>query len=300
MSGKIDFIKFCKVISVEDSYGADMIYAQVMPEDNSADKEHIGEYEKSFKAFPMLPKMFRVKPKPGEAVFVFTTTNDANSQRYYIGPIITQDDRMYNEPYEDAEAYTRGGYTDFGQNKRENDRLNGAFPNDNDVVIRGRKNADIYVTDNDVKLRAGVKKCENGNESNISVNLENPAFVKVKYHENPILDSEVNSTVTVVADKINFFGNKSYDPEVHLTNKERDNELIEDDKLEELMKDAHQLPYGDKLIEILKEIIRVLKDHTHPYSMCKPTQNPLFDKLNQQYTNLLEQEQLLSDTIRIN
>ena len=65
------------------------------------------------------------------------------------------------------------------------------------------------------------------------------------------------------------------------------------------MQDAHKLPYGDKLVEILKEIINVLRNHTHKYSMLPPDKTYL-SKLTEQEKAYLDQEQLLSDSIRIN
>lgn len=299
MDGKIEFIRFCEVVSIEDAYGADRVLVKVLPEDGSTDEKNISPYEKSFYAFPLMPKMFRVLPKKGECVLVLFTTTEANSQRYYIGPIITQDHRMYSEPYQTAERFTRGGYEDFDANPREDDTLYGVYPNETDVMVRGRKNADIQITDNDVKLRAGVKLCDETDEYNIAFNKENPSFVKLKYHNDAILDGTVKSTATIVADKINLFGNGSSEPTVTITNENNDNELIEDDKLDELMQDAHKLPYGDKLVEILKEIINVLRNHTHKYSMLPPDKTYL-SKLTEQEKAYLDQEQLLSDSIRIN
>ena len=64
MEGKIQNVKFCKVISIDDDTDADRIKVRLAPEDNSKTLSEI-EY-----AFPLLPKMFHVKPKVGEAVLV--------------------------------------------------------------------------------------------------------------------------------------------------------------------------------------------------------------------------------------
>lgn len=299
MDGKIEFVRFCEVLSTEDAYGADRVLVKVLPEDGDTDGKQLSPYEKSFYAFPLMPKMFRVLPKKGECVLVLFATTEANSQRYYIGPIITQDHRMYSEPYQTAERLTRGGYEDFDVNPRENEEAYGVYPNDTDIVVSGRRNADIQITDYDVKLRAGVKLCDESDDYNIALNKENPSFVKLKYHKDALVDGTVKSTATIVADKINLFGNGSSEPSVTITNEKNDNELIEDDKLDELMQDAHKLPYGDKLVEILKEIINVLRVHTHKYPMIQPDKTYL-EKLTQQEKAYLDQEQLLSDSIRIN
>ena len=89
MEGKINTVRFCKVVSVEDDTDADRIKVRLSPEDNAKTIDEI-DY-----AFPLLPKMFHVKPKIGEAVFLLlATTNDGESQRYYIGPVISQDHKL--------------------------------------------------------------------------------------------------------------------------------------------------------------------------------------------------------------
>lgn len=302
MNGKIDFIKFCRVIDVDDENGADRVYATVMPEDNSKEKTTENIKDKGMWAIPLLPKMFRVLPKVGEGVFVLFASSEVNSQRYYIGPIISQDHKLYNEPIESSLCYARGSYTDFDRNERNDSSLCGVFPKQNDVFVRGRKNADIQITDDDIKLRAGVKVCDEEYTENIKFNNIDPSFIKLKYHKNLLLNDEVKSTATIVADKINLFGNQSTDPEIEINNSIDDgwnDELIKDDKLDKLMQDAYRLPYGEKLVEILKEIIKVLRDHTHPFPM-KPPYESFFDKLNNQESILLDKEQLLSNSIRIN
>ena len=299
MDGKIEFVRFCEVLSVEDAYGSDRVLVKVLPEDGNIDGSKVSPYEKNFYAFPLMPKMFRVLQKKGECVLVLFTTTEANSQRYYIGPIITQDNRMYSEPYQTAERFTRGGYEDFDANPRENEASYGVYPNETDIMISGRKNADIQITDNDVKIRAGVKLCDETDKYNVTFNKENPSFVKLKYHNDAILDGSVKSTATIVADKINLFGNASSEPSVMITNEKRDNELIEDDELDKIMKDAHKIPYGDKLVEILKEIINVIRNHTHHFPTLPPDNTHLL-KLEEQEKAYLDQGQLLSDSIRIN
>ena len=94
MEGKIPVVRFCKVLSINDDTDADRIKVRLSPEDNSKTLEQI-DY-----AFPLLPKMFHVKPKVGEAVLILlATTNDGNSQRYYIGPVISQDHKLFNDEY---------------------------------------------------------------------------------------------------------------------------------------------------------------------------------------------------------
>jgi hypothetical protein len=322
MEGKIDFIKYCKVISVIDNDGTDRILVEVKPEDNSVDlKENISKTDahknfaepKTLYAFPLLPKAFRILPKEGEGVFVLFASSETNTQRYYIGPVISQDDKLWNNSFEEASSFMPGTYYPITTNKKQDKELTGVFPQDTEIAVRGRKNADVIISDDEVKIRSGVKLCPKGDETNIKYNHEDPAFIKVKYHpeqievkkiedeENQSINEQINSTVTVVADKINLFGHKSNSPE--LTKEHIDGVgIVEDDKLTELMDKAHKLPYGDKLIEILEEIILVLKKHTHKFPMEPPLEYWFKDgsSLNEKEEILLKQKQLLSDTVLIN
>jgi hypothetical protein len=170
MDGKIQNVRFCKVIEIDDDTDADRIKVRLAPEDNSKTMSEI-EY-----AFPLLPKMFHVKPKIGEAVLVFlSVNNDGNSQRYYIGPVISQDHRIFNDPFlMGADSFLKGSYKKFDTAPRMNPDFNGILPNDEDIVIRGRKNTDIQITDDDIRIKAGVKVVDNNNTYKMCFNIKNP------------------------------------------------------------------------------------------------------------------------------
>ena len=141
---------------------------------------------------------------------LLATTNDGNSQRYYIGPVISQDHRIYNDPFfNGADSFLRGSYKDFDVAPRMIPELDGILPNDNDVVIRGRKNSDIQITDDDVRVKAGVKIANEDNKYQMEFNTKNPGYVKVKYHLNP-LDDTSRSTTSIVSDKIFLFESSNF------------------------------------------------------------------------------------------
>lgn len=288
MDGKLSIVRFCKVVSIDDDTDADRIKVRLTPEDNSKTLSEI-EY-----AFPLLPKMFHVKPKVGEGVFVLlATANDGDSQRYYIGPVISQDHRIYEDPYfMGGDSFLRGAYKKFDVAPRMIPEQNGTLPNDDDIVIRGRKNAEIQISDDDVKLKAGVKLTDG--DYKISFNEKNPAYTKVKYHLNPLCDGSQSSTV-IVADKIALLGHKSpYN--FNLTNRQ---DLISDNELNKVIESAYKLPYGEKLVEFLKVFVEAFVTHTHPFSMLPP--NPAHCiELNANKVEMLDRETLLSDTVRIN
>ena len=290
MEGKIQTVRFCKVISISDDTDADRIKVRLIPEDNSKSIDEI-DY-----AFPILPKMFHVKPKVGEAVLVLlAVTNDGNSQRYYIGPVISQDHRLNFDPYfQGADSFLRGAYKKFDVAPRMNPDHNGILPNDNDIVIRGRKNADIQITDDDVRIKAGVKVVDDANAYNMMFNTKNPSYAKFKYHNASLADGS-KSTATIVSDKIALLSNNS--PNYFRTTDRKD--LITDEELNRVIESAYKLPYGEKLVEFLKVFVDAFVKHTHPFQMLPP--NPAYSTvLMEKKAQLLDKGEMLSDTVRIN
>lgn len=290
MEGKILGVRFCKVVSIDDDTDADRIKVRLAPEDNSKNIEMI-DY-----AFPLLPKAFHIKPKVGEAVLVLlASNNDGNSQRYYIGPVISQDHRIDFDPYfMGGDSFLRGAYKKFDVAPRMDPEKEGILPNDDDIVIRGRKNADIQITDSDVRIKAGVKVVNETNPYSMQFNIKNPSYHKLKYHTNP-LDGNTHSTSTIVADKINLLSNNS--PNYYNTTDRKD--LITDEELNKVIESAYKLPYGEKLVEFLKVFVNAFVNHTHNYSMIPP--NPFHtSELLTEKARLLDNNEMLSDTVRIN
>lgn len=290
IEGKITLVRFCKVLSIEDNSDADRIKVRLSPEDNSKSLEEI-DY-----AFPFLPKFFHIKPKIGEAVLVLlAVTNDGNSQRYYIGPIISQDHRIYNDQFfNGGDAFLRGSYKKFDVAPRMIPDNDGILPNDNDIVIRGRKNSDVQITDNDVRIKAGVKLTNEEDKYKMSFNTKDPGYIKIKYHLNP-LDDNSRSTTSIVSDKIFLLSNTSKN---YFNTTDR-NELITDDELNKILNESYRLPYGELLIDFLNIFVKAFVEHTHDFSMLPPNPAHTGDLLAKK-NNLLEQKQMLSDTVRIN
>lgn len=290
MSGKIQLVRFCQVLSIDDDTGADRIKVRLQPEDNDKRLEDI-DY-----AFPLLPKNFHLKPKKGEAVLVLLTiTNDGNSQRYYIGPVISQEHKLSYDPYfMGADSFLRGSYKKFDVAPNNIPDFNGLIPDDTDVCVRGRKDADIQITNQDVRIKAGVKLVQNEDGGNISFNEKNPGYIKVKYHLNPLEDGS-QSTTSIVSDKIFLLSNTSGNS--FKLNDRKD--LISEDEYNKMLEKAYKLPYGELLVDFLNTLTKAFIEHTHDFSMCPPNQF-YTSSLKEKKTSLLDQRQMLSDTVRIN
>lgn len=290
MEGKISSVRFCKVISIDDNTDADRIKVRLNPEDNTKSIDEI-DY-----AFPFLPKMFHVKPKEGESVLVLLAiTNDGNSQRYYIGPIISQDHRIYKDPFfEGGDSFLRGANKKFDVAPRMIPEQDGILPNDEDVVIRGRKNSDIQITDDDVRIKAGVKIVNEDDKYKMSFNTKNPAYIKAKYHLKP-LDDGSKSTTTVVSDKIFLLSHTSSNS-FELRDRK---ELVTDKELNKILNSAYRLPYGEILIDFLSSFVKAFAEHTHDFMMKPPNESFTLPLLAKKGT-YLDKKQMLSDTVRIN
>lgn len=284
-NNKIEGIKYCYVASVTDNDFTDSIKVNLLPEDAGKTIDELPY------AFPLLPKMFRVKPKVGEGVLIITTiTNDNNSKRFYIGPVISQEHKLYKDSFRDgADSIFRGG-----KNYDKINKIEGVFPEPDDIIIRGRKNADMVVTNDDVRIRAGVKLCDETLPSKIQFNEENPAYIKVKYHEKPLKDKSTQSTTTIASDKICLLQHQK--DGFNLTDK---HDLISDEELNRVIESAYKLPYGEKLVEFLKLFVECFSKHSHPFPMMPPYDIYTND-LNSEKNRLLDNGEILSDTVRIN
>lgn len=290
---RITGVKYGEVISIDDQHGADMITVRVYPEDNSKK-----DNDRTMTAFPLLPKMLHVKPKVGEGVLIlFAVWSDGNSQRYYIGPVISQPHRMYNEPwFMGGDTYQRGAFKPWDVNPLLAADAEGIYPKDDDISIVGRKNCDIQIKDDDIRIRAGVKLVDNN--YCVKYNRTNPAYIKLKYHEHPV-GEDIKSTATIVADKINLLSNKSTEVSIEDNTEEGRRDLITDEKLNKVLEDAYSLPYGEKLVELLKTMIEIFNQHTHDY-IALPPNAAFVEKMTEAANEPLYKRKLLSGTVKIN
>lgn len=333
--GAIKGVRYCQVVSVSDDTDSDLIKVKILPEDGA----YGNDYSKLPYAFPLLPKMLHVKPKVGEAVFVFLTEEDNSmSQRYYIGPVISQDHRIFKDEYLYATSFMRGTAFKPDIAPRTKREFNGILPNDDDIVIRGRKNADIQVTNDDVRIKSGVKVVNEGKKYEMKFNTQDPAYIKVKYHPNGIIKKDdVEDENADEFDPMNgklMMGTEGYNSSKKSNNsnkseqreqvkstvtlvadkinllqnhsKEKEftttdtNDLITDDELRRALDEAYKLPYGEKLVEILSIFIDAFMKHTHPFSMMPPCNANGIPDLKDKKTEYLDNGKLLSDAVRIN
>lgn len=300
-----------EVISTYDEYDGERIKVRILPQDKF---KSVGEITY---AFPLLPKMLHVKPKEGEAVAVICTDDDPKSQRWYIGPIISQPQFMYKDNYAiGATTLLKGGVKAPEQALSNIAEAKGALAESEDIAIYGRKNSDIILSDNDVRIRCGAHLVQETNENNISFNKSAPAYIKLKYYPIPLNQknignsnyfintfndnnhSSTESTATIVADKINLISPNG-NPYIDVTNADGG---ITDEEMKKIIEKAHKLPYGDVLVDFLISFLEMFKSHTHKYSQLPPCPDSASTIFNMKYGSTKEslEEKLLSKDIRIN
>lgn len=276
-----------RVIDLHDEQGGDRIKVALEPVDNfKSDKEEI-DY-----AIPCLPKFLHIKPKLEERVLIITEDpTDPDSQRFYFGPIISQENKLEGDtnPLQ-ALSIFRGASVTPEINPRLKSEAKGAFPEDDHIAIEGRKNAGIQLTDDDVRIKAGVKLVDN---SDVVFNTKDPAYIKLKYHTDDSKKTmDYNSTATIVADKINLIGPNG---EYNVTDRK---DLISDADMDTIIRKAHQVPYGDVLVEFMKLFVDAFNTHTHAMDMEPPVPDANVVNLNTKVEQL--SKDMLSDIVRIN
>ena len=297
-------IRFGRVVNVFDSHDGGRIQVRTTY-DNVKEKDD----ELSFCA-PLLPKLLHVLPKVDELVLVFSMSpGQAEGPNYYIGPIIPQEDSMFKTDATKALAQTETGYISWAANPRDKKDVKPTlYPATEDITIEGRKDTGIQLKEEEVRIKAGVKVVgPNGPENN----TKNPSFISLKYYpENEDIKEGYKSTATIVADKINLISTLSKDPqtkEIPVTGVNDDDEgdkdnLISDSKMRELVEKAHQVPYGDVLVDFLELFLMAFKTHIHPFSTMPPVQDANMLALNNYGSGAVEDkfQDMLSDNVRIN
>ena len=240
--------------------------------------------------FPLLPKLVHVRPKPGETVIVFFEEDgSANDNRYYVGPVLSQ---PYFYEYESFMTTSLSALTDkrceLSEPPSSVSDYTATFPTDDDIALIGRKNAEVRLMENEVRVLCGKQDTPDHPElpKRMYFNLVNPAYIQMKYFPKNKVNTlkngqheEFGSMVNIGADKINFIS-RSGDtaPGKTITNPD---EIISDDEMlgpNGYLDNSHPMVYGDMVVEYLKKLTRLMRTHVHPYSTLPPCFNDA-DKL---------------------
>jgi hypothetical protein len=265
-----------EVVSVDDPYHLGRIKVRIKGPATLGGDDSVLDSDLPW-AFPLMPKSFTAQPKIKEAVFIFVFGKDReHSDRLYIGPIISQPDKLNFDPYYNTALR---GFTFASQTPNVSvdtiPELLGIFPNPDDISVQGRYNTDITQKSNEVVIRAGKFEVSDTNSNNpypFKFNTKTQAYIQIK---NDVVISPLGSqtqqkgTVTnIVASKINLITHADGSPRFNVTNQ---NDLISSEEMANILDQAHQLPFGDVLLEYLILMKEALFYHVHNGSGNAPT-----------------------------
>lgn len=283
-----------RVININDDTDGDRIKARVLPADQYKTDDNIAY------AFPILPKMFRVKPKVGEAVLIVTPDDDQRGQRYYFGPIVSQPQFMdYDDFIAGATTLLKGALKEPEKAPSLIPDSVGCIPSDEEVGVYGRGNSDIIIGEDNVRIRSGVRKIETKNsEKALTFNGSDPSFIKLKYYNDGLkTDSGITKSSAIIGGNDIVLASSDGDPYFSFNDKD---ESVSDETFKEMLEKAHQLPYGDILVDFLQSFIKMFKSHTHKYHNLPPCPDSESLKFDTNYPSENLDNILLSKHIKIN
>ena len=225
--------------------------------------------------FPLMPKTFQSVPKYGECVLIlYDEAGSTNGQGYYIGPVISQPQFFEKCEYDTATSLLKVSNTTPISSIDKFSGSTGSFPNTGDVAVEGRGAEDIILKytggTSEIDIRAGIRGPVQGDGEkdevgNIRFNSTDPAYIQVK-RKNGLATGEkhqANSVVNVVADRVNIMSNRDETVSPSLHNRVT---LVDEEKMDKLMDSLHQVPMGDKLVELLKIMKGAIMHHVHPWA----------------------------------
>jgi hypothetical protein len=284
------------VINIDDPTEQNRIIARIVSLDQDGNikggRDRDTPDEKLPFAVPMLPEHFHVRPLVGEMVYIFLENpSDNSAPRYWIGPITSSKYKLKFQDYK--EAIKVFDYTVFSANPNTKDKpkVVTAFPEQSDVAVQGRGDADLILSQREAYLVAGKFK-----PNTFEINTDNPSYLQLKQFDNVTVgplknfsQSNLQSTNINLFSPIGKFRNKD------LASFEKNEDLK---SLGDFANTLHPTVFGDELVKLLNLIIIVLLNHIHT------PQNPLLQipesKELQEYTIEGNLQNLLSKFIRIN
>ena len=328
-----------KVISIDNSNGMRRIVARIIQVDTDGTeapgKDRNLSDEELVTCVPLMPSHFNVMPAPGEMVILFLENfaeGNQNGGRYYIGPIRTT---YYNFSYEDfASANKIKDYQ--ATNISIPQSVLDLVPDSNDVVVQGKNNADIVLSD--TRIRINVSKFDGNTltpDTETFGQLEAIRNSDVKEYlnknrimgtsiPNPIPDPEPITQINLRANNINLIATDGANKDI-TQNGDVDIFIIQDSKASSTTikydlevennpsifkfgqeaESLHPIPFGDELILLLSKIIVRLETHIHTPQKPALTDSAGLQKDLLQYTidqngNINKLANLISQLVRTN
>jgi len=240
---------------------------------------------------PFGPEHIHVRPLVGEMVMIFLENpSDNSAPRYWSGPIITSKLKLKTQEYKESVKIM--DYTDFAVNKstKNNPKTATLFPEQADVAIQGRDDADLILRPKEATLIAGKFKPNTTDQ-----NTETPSYVKLKQISNSSGSLKNFSQATIVSTNVNIYSPLGKFRGSDLKRFETNPNLS---SFGDLAGTLHPVVFGDELLKLLEVMIRFLTTHIHT-PQSPPSPMPDFTTL-QTYTVSGNLQKLISNHIRVN
>lgn len=270
------------VESVDDTAGYNRVKAQIVNLDNQSNifsgQDWATSLEQLPPAMPLLPEYMHARPQKGEMVFIIRENpSDPTSNRYWIGPIITQQTKLKNETFQQSNQslYNRGSFNspEIGgsPSTKNTDDAEKLLAKQDEIAIQGRGTGDLVIGEKFVRLRTGIF-----DEGTFKENTKFPCSIELKIVDQPpsstginVADSQVNagfekySQQNIVATNINLISPEGLDRATAQINEELTyNQRLKD--FGEKAKSLHPAVLGDHLADLLSKIVKYLITHKHP------------------------------------
>ncbi|NDB81109.1 hypothetical protein EB155_14715, partial [archaeon] len=173
----INLIRIGKVVDNSDQQGVGALKVRL---DGGADKDD--NDTNLVNCIPLLPKYLNIMPDVGEGVYVFSAQhNDAletnqKSQRFWFGPVISQQDKLDGEEKENGIRGLYRSWTKPDKPFSEIETANGLYPNKKEIAIQGRGSGDLIFKKDQTVLRIGKFKEDN----RLKFNDVNIGYIQLK------------------------------------------------------------------------------------------------------------------------
>jgi hypothetical protein len=146
---------------------------------------------------PLMPRYLNVIPDVGEKVFIIQLEYKKGpeitqkSERFWIGPIISQFQNLEKEDSPTAKAGFLSGWIKPKKPVDEIPESEGAYPKKDEIAIQGRYSGDLIFKKNYNVLRIGKFK----NDNRLKFNNSNVGYIQLKYGDDDLKKEFVNETV---------------------------------------------------------------------------------------------------------
>ncbi len=261
-------------------------------------------------AFPFLPKNIQILPKVGEMCLVFIENiKKPQLNRYWVGSLISQKSKLGFESSKSGgdllNTNVIPGSRVINEDISKKGDFTGGFPENFDVSLMGRGNADIVLPttnegkdrlnrDGEVLIRAG--KFKFNKLGKLELNTKNPGFLRLKTVNRFGDFDDVSTHAMLYSDYINLVSYKNSDGSSGIPFIREINPLLESDREIFRFHDAlSPLIRGDRLVTFLKLLVNYVKNHNHPYPKLPATNANSKPELEK-----FDLNSLLSPHIRIN